>query len=282
VLNEPNCYVTGDEYLRILQTTSRILRAEDPAATIIGGSVVNAPRQELYQKTMTQGAPYFDLFSYHPYRFGLRNPESENESFRRGLLMAKEDLAKAGAKTPIFLTEEGGDFGPKMADWGSEERLEAQYTARMYLTALGEGCAGYSYHVLHTLVRDDNMTPMLGLSAIHTMANLLGDATLQGRLEAEPDYVEYLFATGDQSSIVAIWAKDAEYAQPQAVTLKTATLLRTVNHLGNPVANVPTNDGQQIMLGRDPIYLIFPQLAHEEAKRVVEAAMSSIHSIPGR
>ena len=40
---------------------------------------------------------------------------------------------------------------------------------RMYLTALAEGCKGYSYHTLQALINDSHVTPKLALCAIHTM-----------------------------------------------------------------------------------------------------------------
>ena len=99
VLNEPNTFLTGPEYAQVLAATSKTLRENDPGAHIIGGSVVSAHRHDLYRATMAAAPGTFDSFSYHPYRFGLPNPESEKEGFRKTLLEAKEDLARRRAQT---------------------------------------------------------------------------------------------------------------------------------------------------------------------------------------
>jgi len=77
ILNEPNCFLSGEEYKKVLTRTSRLIRKFDPKAAIIAGSVVNAPRKELWKAAMSAPPGTFDMFSYHPYRFGLSNPERE-------------------------------------------------------------------------------------------------------------------------------------------------------------------------------------------------------------
>ncbi|MFA5265130.1 MAG: NosD domain-containing protein, partial [Opitutaceae bacterium] len=192
VLNEPNTFLTGIEYAKVLAATAKTLREKDPSAHIIGGSVVNAHRSDLYKATMSSPPGTFASFSYHPYRFGLSNPESEKESYRQALLETKKDLVAAGHKPDIFLTEEGMGAGLdetrciggllyhdcpfQRVDWGEGEILQAQYIARMYATALGEGCIGYSYHTLSSLIWDALDNPNLGFKTLHTMREKLGDA----------------------------------------------------------------------------------------------------------
>jgi parallel beta-helix repeat protein len=279
ILNEPNMYVNGDEYLRILQGSSDAIRKAAPRATIIGGSVVNGFRGDLWTKTITQGFHAFDMFSYHPYRFGVHDPEFA-EGYRHDLYQAKEDLLKVGSTSRVFLTEEGDNFGPTLSDWAPQETLEAQYLSRMYVTALGENCAGYNYHMLFSLVRDDNITPNLGLVAMHTMSSLLSNAEPLGRLKTAPDYVAYLFKAGEHSAIVGVWPLYSQYVAPAAVTLATTVPVNAQNLFGNPIAVTTHEDTRQFLLGRELAYLVFPQSTPDEAKAIVERAFATREITP--
>jgi parallel beta-helix repeat protein len=298
VLNEPNTFLTGPEYARVLAATSQALRRHDPRARIIGGSVVNAHRHELHKATMAAAPGAFDLFSYHPYRFGLPNPESEKESFRRALLETKADLAAAGHKPLIFLTEEGMSSGLDetrsiggllnlshpiaRVDFGEGEILQCQYLARMYATALGEGCVGYNYHTLCNLTWDVWDNPQLGLKALHTMREVLGDAVPLDRIEVGRYHVGYLFETRgavdrvgrsvpQKSRVVAaLWAKDAEYATPVPVTLPGGIDCSAVDMLGLPIST-RTGEAISFPLGRELLYLVFDRSDAGKVKRILRA-----------
>ena len=302
VLNEPNVYLTGDEYLQVLQATSEVLRRESREALILGGSVVNGHRQDLYNKTIFSGHPWYDFFSYHPYGFGRANPESQDESYRAKLLMAKADLAKAGSKARIYLTEEGMGRGFEEArpigtylshnhalqtpGWGEGEIRQAQFMARRYVTAMGEGCEAYSYHTLAGWINDDLMTPNLALCAIHTMNRLAGTKPL-GRFSAGPDYVGYLFQADDGALVAAAWPKDAEYALPTTVAIPTTTSMAVVNLFGNPV-DVQARFGRisartsgptkQFLLGRELVYIDLGKLAPEKARKILAQTFEPLRS----
>ena len=306
VLNEPNTFLSGEEYAKVLSVTSRAVRSADPRAHIIGGSVVNAHRKDLYNATMHMPAGSFDSFSFHPYRFGLRNPESERESYRKLIHMAKEDLAGGSHPVKLFLTEEG--MGPgldetrcigyrlsysgvvRQVDFGEGEILHAQYAARMFLTALGEGGVGYSYHTLYNLTHDSLMNPLLALKAIHTMDTVLGDAEPIGKIPAGPDYVCYLFHTGPnrlfssgrRDVVAAVWPKDAEYALPIRVEFKSRKIFAAVDLLGLPrrIDRRP-DSGCSVMLGRELIYLVFRRASADEVRRELHEVFSGLRSVPG-
>ncbi len=293
VLNEPNCFLDGSEYTNILCRTSKIIRSIDSNAHIVAGSVVNAVRKDLWNKTMATPASTFDEFSYHPYRFGLTNPERENMSYRADILRAKKDLAAHGHPVKIWLTEEG--MGPALnetrcigrrlgysatvrrLDFGEGEILQAQYAARMYATALGENGAGYNYHTVNGLVQDSVMSPMLALKAIHTMASVLGDAEPIGQININYNYICYLFRNEDKITAV-IWAKDAEYATPVSIVLKGVGRLTGVNLFGfsMKLKKQALKDEIEFSIGKELIYLTFSKMPAFKVSEILRNGFDNI------
>ena len=247
ICNEPNCYLSADEYLRVLAFTAPLVRTNAPGSKIVGGSLVNAFSADIWRRTITDGKGLYDYFSYHPYRFGLRDPLKGG--FYDGLNRAVEDLRKAGNSVPVMLTEEFSAVEAVLGEaFGREERWEANCLARMCLTALSKGCAAYHHH--HGLFMDGNLTPDLSLASVHTMASVLSDAESRGSLEAPPGMTALLFGVpsgtswlggvfgaSGRSSVVAIWNDDSQYAQGRGVRIpERLGGFRAVNSFGNPVA----------------------------------------------
>ncbi len=297
VLNEPNCFLDGEEYAKVLKVTSKALRDTDPGAHIIGGSVVNAHRKDLYNATMAMPPGTFDSFAFHPYRFGLPNPESEKQSYRKLIHETKQDLVANGHKPRLFLTEEGMSSGlnetrcigyrlslhglVRQVEFGEGEILQAQYAARMYAALLGEGGIGYNYHTLQGLVHDSLMNPLLTLKSLHTMDSLLYDATPVGQLNLGRDYIGYLFTAPSRRVIAAIWPKDAEYAKPRRLSLRSPRALEAIDLLGMPLAVEAKKAGQYtVTFGRELIYLTFEPATSQTAKKTLEQAFADVHSIP--
>lgn len=298
ILNEPNCFLTGEEYRKVLLSVSKAPRSVDKRFCIVGGSVVNAHRRELYKATMATPPGTFDCFSFHPYRFGLPNPESENMSYRRMIVEAKEDLAKAGHPASIFLTEEG--MGPgldetrcigfrlsyscrvRKVEWGRGEVIQALYGSRMYLSALGQGCKGYNYHTLGMLVEDRVMTPSVLLKALHTMASVLGDCEPLGRLELGRDIVGYFFRGGRRLSMAGIYMKDAEYGAPTTLTLKlpAGAKVGAFNMLGVSLPVRNTAEGWEIPFHRDILYMVIRGQGVDEARRAIQRAFLGLRISP--
>lgn len=301
ILNEPNTFLDGDEYAKVLKVTSAVIRSADPAAVIIGGSIVNAFGKDVYNATLAAARGTYDAFSYHPYRFGLPDPESEKSSYRRDLLRVKSDLSAAGQPVKIFLTEEGMgdgldevrsigkrlgyDVSIRQIDWGEGEILQAQYLARMYLTALGEGAIGYSYHTLQGLMNDSLMNPQLALKAIHTMATLLGDAQPLGQIDLGRDYIGYLFQTG-ATTTATIWPKDAEYAQP--IDIPVHSQIKSVFDLfGRPLTFGTQSQHPEktiVHFGRQQIYVVFDRADAQTVKTILQDSFKNgnVHSQPSR
>ncbi len=225
IMNEPNTFMNGDEYVKIFFQTAPLIKNIDPNSHIIAGSIVNAFRKDVYNKTLSLPPSSFDWFSFHPYRFGIMNPEIQG-SFREHIKMVKEDLNKNGHGEKIFLTEEGmapgyertrcigSLFSYSIPIWSifftSDELLWANFAMRMYLTALGEGAKGYNYHTLPIFYIDGNITPTYVLKALHTMVQILGNSKCETNLDMGDDFVGYLFKD-DNKTIAVIWKIDSEW-----------------------------------------------------------------------
>ena len=296
VLNEPNVFLSGDEYSRVLKVSSAAIRAADPAALILAGSVVNAHRGPLYKATMKMPPGTFDAFSFHPYRFGLLDPESDQQNFRRMLQEIKVDLQAGGHPPVVFCTEEGMGNGlhetrcirhrlsyssiVRQARFGAGEVLQALYGTRMMLTALGEGCIGYSYHTLQGLVRDCLMQPMLLLNAIHTMDTWLADARPAARLSLGPDYRGYLFIDAGGGLVATIWARDALYAAPVPVFLKGIAVREACDLFGRSLPVQSNADGSRLKFGREIVFLRLGDVPIERVTRRLREAFRTLSSRP--
>ena len=293
VLNEPNCFLSGAEYAKVLKNTAEAIRKQDSKAIIIGGSVVNAPRKDLYSATMSMEPTAFDAFSYHPYRFGLPNPENDGASFRQELRQTFDDLKINNHKPIVFLTEEGmGDgldetrgIGYRLgyngiirgADWGEGEILQAQYLARMLATSLGEQVMGYCYHTLAGLTNDVLMNPQLPLKAIHTMHQKLGNSRSLGFLNLGRDFVGYLFEdmTNHTKSAV-VWAKDAEYAGSQELGISPLGSCEVRDLFGRNLYD----GGKTVKLGRELVYFTVRDREDAVVRNQIESIFRNFRSVP--
>lgn len=288
ICNEPNCYLSGEEYVKLFKETAPLIKNIDPSSEIIAGSVVNAFRKDLYNKTLELPPSSFDWFSFHPYRFGITNPEIQG-SFREHLGMVKEDLRKNGHKERIWLTEEGmgpgfertrciGSFFSHSISlytplFSKDEILWTDFAMRMYLTALGEGCGGYNYHTLPVLYIDGNTTPTLLLKSLHTMASLLGNSSPSIFFEIDNKFVGYIFKE-NRKKIVAFWNKDCEWGSEIKIRLKGIKDFEIYGMFGEKKEIEKGNDYIEINIDKHINYLIFEGLSEEKIKDILTEAIS--------
>lgn len=280
ILNEPNCFLNSDEYIKIFTETAPLIKIIDSKAQIIAGSVVNALRQDLYNKTLELPPGSFDWFSFHPYRFGIMNPEIQG-SFREQLKIVKEDMKKNGHKENIFLTEEGmgpgyertrciGSFFsysiPIYTDYFTEDEiLWTNFAIRMYLTAFGEGCGGYNYHTLPVLYIDSNLTPTCLLKAIHTMMNILGNSNPDDFLELGEKYIVYIFSEKDKK-IAVFWNKDCEWGDKIKIRFPVGFKVKIFGMFGERKNEI---NSTEIELDKNINYIVFENITKYELKKVI-------------
>ena len=172
--------------------------------------------------------------------------------------------------------------------WVEGELIDALFQARIYVTALGEGGAGYSTHSqCMGMVLDDEVTPTLALASIHTMASLgLGlPATRPQRVLDGPAFFGYSFlvhqevfggldltpvdvtnANGTTTVVLALWSRDAEYAAPGQVHVILSPQQQqpddlldvfAINQFGNAVSVAVNRTTLAFPIGRALMYLVF-------------------------
>jgi hypothetical protein len=283
IMNEPNTFMNGDEYVKIFSQTAPLIKEIDPEAHIIAGSIVNALRQDLYNKTLQLPPSSFDFFSFHPYRFGIMNPEIQG-SFREQMRMVKGDLNKNGHGEKIFLTEEGmapsyertrcigSFFSYSTPIWSilftEDELLWANFAMRMYLTALGERAKGYNYHTLPVFYIDGNITPSYLLKALHTMAQILGNSYSITNLDLSDDFVGYLFK-GDDKIIAVIWKIDCEWGNKTEVEIEYGGKFEIYDMFGKKL----NYKKGRLVLDRHIYYFLFPTTDIESVIKIIEKSI---------
>ena len=291
ILNEPNCSLkSGEEYIRILQEIAPIIKKIDSKAFIIAGSVVNAFGTPFYNKILQIKPNSFDFFSFHPYRFGIINPEIQGP-FRQHIRMVKQDLRINFHKEKVWLTEEGMGPGyertrgigtffsyshPIYSNYFTEdELLWTQFATRMYLTAFGEGADGYNYHTLPILMVDQEVTPTLLLKALHTIATILGNSYPEDFLEIDEKYIIYIFSEKDRKIIVA-WDKDSEWALETEISMPYIEGIKIYNMFGREKDFEKKDNLIKWKFDRYVNYIIFPMIPLEKLKEILKTSFSQL------
>jgi hypothetical protein len=215
--------------------------------------------------------------------------------------------ATTGAAARVFLSEEasgvtlqrtraigwspfgGYDLSMRLSTFSQQEIINANFVARMWVTAIGEGGIGYNMHAggENLLFMDDVGTPNLGAVAIHTLAVVLKLGTARsfqrlpfndtrgpgpgpGNVVLLPTgpFRGYSFVNGDGQVVVAFWMADGEFGAVAGMVrlaglgagqLRGASIINT---FGNPITTVPGGGGGgggplQFRLGRDVVYAVF-------------------------
>jgi hypothetical protein len=113
--NHPDFFKSGDQagdYARLLKAAYPAVKAANPRATVIGGSLSQSDHA-FTQKLYALGIKgYFDAFSVHPYSddvspLDARSTIDARYSFVRGVPKIREVMQRYGDSRPIWLTESG-------------------------------------------------------------------------------------------------------------------------------------------------------------------------------
>lgn len=123
-----------DNYIRLLRSTMKAVRAVDPSAKLIAGGVCGIDDKWIDQFIAQGGVKGIDGFSVHPYVFALpgRNrPEDASEWL--GRLNAKLTAANDGRPVDIYVTEIGWPNHVGTTGWS--ESQSADFLLRFYMLA---------------------------------------------------------------------------------------------------------------------------------------------------
>jgi len=151
IWNEPNLsdfFIAPDRpaaYAALLRKAHAAVKAADPAATVVGGSLSRADAgfTEVVYQHGAQGT--FDVWSVHPYAGG-RSPldpggGTARPSFAHGVPAVREAMLRHGDDKPLWLTELGWNTsavrgGPDWAN-GVDEQTQADYLDLAFRAARG-------------------------------------------------------------------------------------------------------------------------------------------------
>ncbi|MBN8216873.1 MAG: hypothetical protein J0L75_09540 [Spirochaetes bacterium] len=140
IVNEPNIYITAEEYVPYLKAAYKALKAVNPSNRVVGfcstGDLGGNMSQFLQECFALGGLDYADAVSFHPYHsYDLSALMPADKAIAdMGALMQK-----AGAKRPIWNTEMYYLRPGKTAF--EKANPSGEYAGHRYLTDLGEGVA---------------------------------------------------------------------------------------------------------------------------------------------
>ena len=212
-INEPNLYLSPENYVRELKIAHDAIRKADPDAKIVGfclSTDFNADGSPwLNQCAKLGGFEYADVFSFHPYssrQLGSLNPADQD------IIQNRKTLKRYGKPDmPLWNSELF-----YLAD-GSKEFFTPNYVAARFLIDLGEGVTQSI-----SLVERQNwkrlLTPNMRSNqnyhelipseiavACNTMARLFERAKPVGKYRYESGVICYVFRDQHKKLIAGVW-----------------------------------------------------------------------------
>jgi hypothetical protein len=297
VWNEPNLsWGAADDYTnRILKPAYQAIKAADPAATVIGGTVVGGTEQLGYWDAigMAGGFDHLDVIGFHPYTGNNRSFEENGLSTYVEALRGLFDRYQAGDK-PLWNTE--SSFASCMACPGLQySAADKLVRGRVLHDQLGVSRWGYFYtegvFESWALSTGELLKPA-GLAALYHR-QILGDRPFQEML---PTGVPHTYAglygpvQGSSDNVVVIWADDLT-ADVEVEVPGVSGPLAVTDIMGR-TSTVPTTAGMaSVTIGGSPQYLVIPGEAgptitpaelfnHDQASASVGATAEATSAIP--
>ena len=308
LMNEPNAHsddaLTADIYLDVCRRLYAKIKASNPKAVILGGSIVMHFESGFSRTVMKGIAGSCDAFSIHPYRYTICNPD-RGRTYESELAYVKARLAEAGGPAQIWQTEHGwspvsgpidratgsrsyyGDLSydvpVRRIDVDDAERLECYYAFKMLMASwvLGQGGC-YSWHTVNNVFQT-GYQPTALLQASHFMTALLSPAEMKSKLDLGPAFRGYLFASPSEGVIAAIWPVDSEFGPELSVEVAAgaATSVRAWDAVGTrlPVEKMAENS-VRLPLDRGPLYVSFEGGKLDQVEEGLAKAFRALQPIP--
>ena len=237
ITNEPNLYLSPENYVRELRIAHDAIRNADPAAKIVGFCMtsdfgVNGSPW-LKECAALGGLKYADVFSFHPYssrQLGSINPADQ------GIANLRDDLKSYGKPgMPLWNTELY-----YLAD-GAKREVPPNCIVTRFLIDLGEGIGqSTSLHegqiwkpmLTPNMIDNGNLherIPSEHAAACNAMARLFERAKCVGKYRYDDLVICYVFRDQNKKLIAAIW----NYQGKTGLRADLAAF-RVMDFFGNP------------------------------------------------
>ena len=233
-------------YTQLLATAHRAIKAVDPSAMVVGGSVAGIDLDYANQLLYQGAGRYMDAISVHAYPY----PASlERSDYGAKLLGLKGLMQIWGADRPIYLTEMG--YATYDGTYGVTRSQQAAFLVRSYLTAISLGIKavfGYDFRDdgLDSGNREDNfglvthqdanpsLSPKESYQAFKTMVEMMSGARYQESLWLDGWNEGMIFSHPDTGkTTVVAWVAEFDGQEGQAeLALELAGTVDWVRDMG--------------------------------------------------
>lgn len=260
--NEPNLCMGPEGYIDVLKKVYPAIKAGDPQANFLGGSICGLDNQSYVRRLYELGGnKYFDGTSFHPYT-GLGFDEAyraEIDKWWQILRDFKDD------KHDLWMTESAWHRG-----WGFQDYLYDKYQARresqarqavfMHLNAEAMGIARNKIYVFYLIEHGYNEFylfyyngPTSSAISIQVMNECLRDTVFEKEIPLPGQGQHFLLFKDAQRRVATLYSS----SDPAELTVSTDAAVVTVTDLmGNRRELKSENGAVRVTLSGDPIYLV--------------------------
>ena len=272
VWNEPNItFGPPESYVaQVLRPASEAIRAADPGARVIGGSVVGIDVGYYDAIGRAGGYALMDIVAIHPYTGHNRSWEEQGTPAAVGRLKAVLAAHQAGAK-PIWITESAW-----WADGPGNYLAQAAKVARglIWARALGierwnyfmmeggYGDYGFSYSLIESGAQVDDYVKPGALAAMSASAQMAGRPFAGWVDSAIPHTWAARFGprAGGSDAVVVAWSDD--FTVPARLSLDVSGLVGVTDVFGATTsASLIAGQSLDVELSGLPVYLTVPASA---------------------
>lgn len=295
IINEPNGWMSADEYLPLLKRAYKAAKQANPNCTVAGicttadrGINLFAFAKEVIEKG---GLDYCDVVSYHPYS---RTPEEAIEWTET--LKKLISQYSNGRNIPLWNTESGWSspscyedmrFNPRAKNGirtGVSSTDVASYLVRMHviMKSLGVekffyfngwtrdlGVGIYSEGDTANLVNFDD-SPSLALPAYNAMVDILGGANFAKMYRSGDGFANACLFASNNKSIAVAWNSGEE--KEYKVSLPTDIVdMQVYDIMGRRVsADKEQTDRITFVLKGVPLYIIVPFAERQKLEKAFD------------
>jgi hypothetical protein len=251
-----------EDYLRLLETASKAIKAVDPRCRVVGG-ISAGPRSSLTRAFITKGGlKYVDIFDLHIY--DRPHPIEEDEA----TLSSLEELArKHGGPKPFWITEWGcyaeddpptlpltaGDKSMDACLW-PDERAASEHIVKFAAAAFARGARKIFFHEgscgsinnadAGGVLFEYGGAPRKMYPTIAAFTGLLGTPDEFLKRISDNGLTAYMFRAREKT-VVVVWQ---EAGPPRKLIL--AQRVAAYDLMGNEIARTTAE------LGMSPLYLV--------------------------